>query len=83
MFLIYITAIVFVYDYYAGAETLMSRHFNGPQNLNSFYMDSSSRSYNPGNNNGGNNNNGGGNGGGNGSGKNGEKSSLSWCKYLG
>ena len=48
------TAIVFVYDFLAGAETLMSRHFNSPGSINGynqpFSMDGNSRSFNSGGN---------------------------------
>ncbi|XP_069129497.1 PAN2-PAN3 deadenylation complex subunit pan3-like isoform X1 [Argopecten irradians] len=42
-------SIVFVYDYYAGAETLMAHHFHNSGAMNSYHgsMDGSSRSFNP------------------------------------
>lgn len=45
-------SIVFVYDFHAGADTLMTRHFNNPGSINgynqSFNMDGGSRSFNSG-----------------------------------
>jgi hypothetical protein len=44
-YFLYISAIVFVYDFHGGAETLMARHFNNPGSINGYNIDA--RGFNP------------------------------------
>jgi len=44
-YFLYISAIVFVYDFHGGAETLMARHFNNPGSINGYNVDA--RGFNP------------------------------------